>query len=59
MCIRDRLCLPVKVSTADRVFGFATFDEEQRKLRLCEYREDRLLSRTEALLLQVVCSAAT
>mmetsp|Transcript_58735 Transcript_58735/g.137061 ORF Transcript_58735/g.137061 Transcript_58735/m.137061 type:complete len:780 (-) Transcript_58735:13-2352(-) len=41
------------VSTADRVFGFATFDEEQRKLRLCEYREDRLLSRTEALLLQV------
>jgi len=41
------------VSTADRMFGFATFDEEQRKLRLCEYREDRLLSRTEALLLQV------
>mmetsp|Transcript_27388 Transcript_27388/g.63929 ORF Transcript_27388/g.63929 Transcript_27388/m.63929 type:complete len:782 (+) Transcript_27388:48-2393(+) len=41
------------VSAADRVYGFAVFDEEQRRLQLCEYKEDKHLSRTEALLLQV------
>lgn len=40
------------VSTGERLFGFALFNQEQRAFRVCEYNEDPHLSRTEALLLQ-------
>lgn len=39
--------------TAERLFGFATFDPERRAFKLCEFHEDTSLSRSEALLLQV------
>jgi len=41
------------VQAQQRTFGFATFHEETRALRICEYHEDGRLSRSEALLLQV------
>lgn len=39
--------------SAERLFGFATFDLERRAFKLCEFHEDTSLSRSEALLLQV------
>merc|ERR1712187_976416 len=39
--------------SAERLFGFATFDLERRAFRICEFHEDSRLSRSEALLLQV------
>jgi len=41
-------------TSAERLFGFAVFDEETRAFQVCEYTEDSHASRSEALLLQVM-----
>nr|QDO16461.1 DNA mismatch repair protein MSH2 [Crypthecodinium cohnii]USW07880.1 DNA mismatch repair protein MSH2 [Crypthecodinium cohnii] len=42
------------LTTAERTYGLAVFDEDRRCFQICEYIEDAHASRSEALLLQLM-----